>query len=341
MHNEPLLNALCIFCEKIGADKSIIQGAGGNVSIKIDEIIWVKASGTWLADANWKNIFVPLNLKKIQNDFANCDFEKLKNIGDEYIVEEYKALNLKPSIETLFHAIMPQKIVVHAHSMNSIILSCLENGGQLVHKTNDYNNLVFIDYFKPGLQLAKAIYEKIYKNAKSQIVILNNHGIIIGAQNIKTADDLLYNFEKENEFKNRFIENNIMPNLPINGAQYYYPINGTKDFSNDYFACEILCNKILTPDWAVFLSNGIKFISNDKFNDKNFIYPTNKDAIIVENIGIFANNNLSKNGRAILEIIIEIAMRIPKNAKLKCLNASQIHELQNWDAEKYRKSISV
>ena len=75
MHNEPLLNALCIFCEKIGADKSIIQGAGGNVSIKIDDIIWVKASGTWLADANRKNIFVPLNLKKIQNDFANCDFE--------------------------------------------------------------------------------------------------------------------------------------------------------------------------------------------------------------------------------------------------------------------------
>lgn len=341
MYTDPLLNELCISCEKIGADKSIIQGAGGNVSIKIGEIIWVKASGTWLADAKRKNIFVPLNLKKIQNDFANEDFEKLNNIGYEYIIEEYKTLNLKPSIETLFHAIMPQKIVVHAHSINSIILSCLENGLQLAQDVNDYNNLVFIDYFKPGLQLAKAINQKIDKNAKSQIAILQNHGILIGAQNIKIANDLLYNFENENQFENQYVENNIVPNLPQNGAQNYSPIDNTKDFSNDYFICEILCNKTLTPDWAVFLSNGIEFISSDKFNDRHFRFPTNKDAIIIENIGIFANKNLSKNGREILNIIIEIARRIPKNANLKCLDASQIHELQNWDAEKYRKSISI
>lgn len=341
MYTEPLLNELCIFCEKIGSDKSIIQGAGGNVSIKIGEIIWVKASGTWLADANRKNIFIPLNLKKIQNDFANCHFEKLNNIGDEYIIEEYRELNLRPSIETLFHAIMPQKVIVHAHSINSIILSCLENGWQIAQEVSDYNNIVFIDYFKPGLQLAKAIYKKIDKKAKAQIVILQNHGIIIGAQNIKTANDLIYNFEKENEFENQFIENNIVPILPQKGAQNYSPIDNTKDFLNDYSICEILCNKILTPDWAVFLSNGIEFISSDKSNDKNFIFPTNKDAIIIENIGIFANKNLSKNGREILNIIIEIARRIPKNANLKCLDASQIHELQNWDAEKYRKSISV
>ena len=46
------------FCE-LSADSNrnplLVQGAGGNTSIKEDGLLWVKASGTWLSEATEKN----------------------------------------------------------------------------------------------------------------------------------------------------------------------------------------------------------------------------------------------------------------------------------------------
>ena len=52
------LKKLSNLSEDIGKNLNLIQGAGGNSSVKIDEVLWVKASGYWLSDANKKNIFV-------------------------------------------------------------------------------------------------------------------------------------------------------------------------------------------------------------------------------------------------------------------------------------------
>ena len=36
---------------RLGADPLVIQGAGGNTSVKDGAVMWIKASGTQLADA--------------------------------------------------------------------------------------------------------------------------------------------------------------------------------------------------------------------------------------------------------------------------------------------------
>ena len=45
------LAALCAVSRRIGADAALVQGAGGNTSLKRDGVLWVKASGRWLARA--------------------------------------------------------------------------------------------------------------------------------------------------------------------------------------------------------------------------------------------------------------------------------------------------
>ena len=42
---------------RIGQDIDLVQGAGGNSSAKEGEVLWVKASGTWLAAARDQPIF--------------------------------------------------------------------------------------------------------------------------------------------------------------------------------------------------------------------------------------------------------------------------------------------
>ena len=46
----------------LGSNLDWVQGAGGNTSVKDNGVLWVKASGFWLADAQNKNIFVLIRL---------------------------------------------------------------------------------------------------------------------------------------------------------------------------------------------------------------------------------------------------------------------------------------
>lgn len=100
----------------------LIQGGGGNTSIKTGDRLWVKASGTWLSQAEAKLIFVSLPLDEIRCRISAGDAEDLSDLaegGDD----------LRPSIETTLHAIFPQPVVVHVHSVNAIAWS-VEQGGR-------------------------------------------------------------------------------------------------------------------------------------------------------------------------------------------------------------------
>jgi rhamnose utilization protein RhaD (predicted bifunctional aldolase and dehydrogenase) len=69
-----LKDSVIDYCAHIGADPMLVQGAGGNVSWKDGETLWVKASGAWLADAARKEIFVPVDLTHLQQAIASGDF---------------------------------------------------------------------------------------------------------------------------------------------------------------------------------------------------------------------------------------------------------------------------
>lgn len=62
MRPPQMLNELCRMSARVGRNILLVQGAGGNSSVKEDDVLWVKASGTWLADAEDKDIFVPVAL---------------------------------------------------------------------------------------------------------------------------------------------------------------------------------------------------------------------------------------------------------------------------------------
>ena len=108
-----LKDSVIDYCTHIGADPMLVQGAGGNVSWKDGETLWVKASGTWLADAARKEIFVPVDLTHLQRVIAAGDFNVSPMV--------FGGSNLRPSIETLLHVLMPHKVVVHFHAVEVLV----------------------------------------------------------------------------------------------------------------------------------------------------------------------------------------------------------------------------
>ena len=49
MTNE--MTALRALSAKVGANPLLVQAAGGNTSLKENGVLWIKASGTWLMNA--------------------------------------------------------------------------------------------------------------------------------------------------------------------------------------------------------------------------------------------------------------------------------------------------
>ena len=160
---------------EIGIRKELIQGAGGNTSYKIGNILWIKASGKKLENARKESIFIPLNLQEVIKSIKlgienNENFKPLINT------------KLRASIETGFHAILPYKYVLHTHPIDIISQSIFNDAKDSIGKALKGIDWTWISYKKPGHELARSIYLSNKKSVNS-VYILENHGLIICADN--------------------------------------------------------------------------------------------------------------------------------------------------------------
>src|SRR5262245_20793043 len=99
---DPQLTALLELTARFGSDPLLTQASTGNSCLKLDGVLWIKASGKWMADANRENILIPLNLARAVADFAN-DLDPA-------------CQDPCASIETAMHAVLPHRVVFHLHS---------------------------------------------------------------------------------------------------------------------------------------------------------------------------------------------------------------------------------
>src|SRR5271170_5985194 len=95
---------------RVGRDPLMVQASNGNISVKMDGVLWIKASGRWLANADREEILVPISLSHIRKCLMK---------GEE-IRGDWPTCRLRPSIETAMHSVIKQSVVLHVHSVNAI-----------------------------------------------------------------------------------------------------------------------------------------------------------------------------------------------------------------------------
>ena len=118
--------SIACYCEEIGLDSKLVQGAGGNVSWKDQDTLWIKASGEWLADARKKDIFLPIDLKHLKDSIKKSDFDVIPKLLSK--------TKLRPSIETLFHAVMPHRVILHLHPIVPLSYLVRKDCFQMIEK---------------------------------------------------------------------------------------------------------------------------------------------------------------------------------------------------------------
>jgi rhamnose utilization protein RhaD (predicted bifunctional aldolase and dehydrogenase) len=328
------------YCAAIGADSLLVQGAGGNASWKDGDTLWVKASGTWLSDAAEKDIFVPVILGHLQQAIAVSNFMVTPRMHSES--------NLRPSIETLLHALMPHPVVVHLHAIeilahlvrHDVELTLLASLGSLVRWTR-------VSYQKPGAELARAVCEALASTQDANVVFLQNHGVVIGGSDIAEVDAILKRLVDTLKIPTRTVSNLPSPDFDISIAEnkFYTPI---QDPLVHQLAMDMALYKRLVSDWAlypdhvVFLGAKANVYESIDILKKSLASKAElPELVLVQGVGVFVLPEFNQGKRLQLRCYYDVLTRQEEYVTLNSLNNEEIADLLSWDAEKYRMLVAM
>jgi rhamnose utilization protein RhaD (predicted bifunctional aldolase and dehydrogenase) len=325
------------YSTEVGSDPMLIQGAGGNASWKDGTTLWIKASGTWLSDAAQKDIFVPIDIPQTLAliDSGASDLSAAR-IGDS---------PLRPSIETCLHALLPQKFVIHFHAVDVIAHAALRDGRKVLGQRLQGLDWAWVDYVKPGPDLARAVTASIGPAKAPEILVLGNHGLVIAAPTLEHLDHLL-----KDVLARCAIPPRIPPTAPLeqlaslvaqwDGMGYTLP----EDQRCHALALDAICLQlagtawVLYPDHAVFLGAHATIVDTPWASGRTGPAP---ECVIVPGRGVLLRKDLSAGQLAMLSCYVDVTLRLDSTEDVAALNHSDIAELLNWDAEKYRQSLNA
>ncbi len=178
--------ALRVYTSRLlGENSSLVLHGGGNTSVKIDDILYVKGSGWDLATIEEEG-FSPvktIELIKLLNYERLSDSEMVK-LQREALIDK-NAPN--PSVEAILHALIPYKFVDHTHADAMVTISNSNYGEEIISKI--YRDYLIVPYVMPGFLLAKMVYnmsEWVDWEAIQGIILLN-HGIFTFANSAKES----------------------------------------------------------------------------------------------------------------------------------------------------------
>jgi rhamnose utilization protein RhaD (predicted bifunctional aldolase and dehydrogenase) len=338
------LEALRQLSARIGANPLLVQGAGGNTSIKENGVLWIKASGKWLSEAAREDMFVPVSLEPLLAALKedHSDAER----AEKFIAPGHAFKELRPSIETTVHALLPQKIVVHVHCVSTIAHAVQHNAEKRTAPLLRGFPYAFIPYRRPGLPLAKAIAERV--KPETNVLILGNHGLVVAAETVAAAASLLDDVCSRLQLEPR---KSVEPNLPALaqyafGSSYRLPAAPRAHAAAlDPLSCAMAAGGSLYPDHVVFLGAG-SVISRPGESAK-MIEAAAKDAgvpppvsILFPGQGVLMRGDADSGAEAMAECLAEVTGRISLSAHVRYLSPEENAELLNWDAEKYRQELN-
>ena len=196
-HPTAILDELIALARRFGEDPGFSRGGGGNASAKADGVLWIKPSGVPLATLQ-ADALVPLDtarlLEMLESDPA------VTHPGDDPVMRVAVEARLapaggrRPSVELLFHALLPERFVLHTHPVLVNAVGCNRDGADLARRLFG-DSVIWVPYTDPGLPLANAIraaraeHEARTGTPPPRLTLLANHGLIVTGDTARDIED--------------------------------------------------------------------------------------------------------------------------------------------------------
>jgi rhamnose utilization protein RhaD (predicted bifunctional aldolase and dehydrogenase) len=305
---------------RLGQDPQQVQGPGGNTSCKLGTAMWIKASGTLLADAGQKPIFMAV-------DRALARAEAVGAGDGTCMASRLDASNaLRPSIETTFHALIDWPVVVHTHSIAALVHAICPEGRVEAQTRLAGLDPVIVPYAKPGLPLTSAIAAR--PQAGARLWLLQNHGLICAGDDAASVASLLGEVERRLAVPRLDDVTGEQPGAAPEGRVW---LPGSHGLARDARLCRIIQAGSYYPDHVVFLGPAVPLIAPD----------CAAPLALVPGQGLALRSDATAAQRAMAQAILDVLTRLPGDWEPEALSPQDEAELLDWDAEKYRQALAA
>ncbi|MEI9417949.1 class II aldolase/adducin family protein [Mesorhizobium sp. Cs1321R2N1] len=333
------LAALRALSASIGLNPHMTQAAGGNTSLKAGDTLWIKASGTWLKDALSDDIMVPVAMAPLLKAVEQRD--PVADKPQAFAIEDLNPRGLRPSIETTVHALMPQRVVLHVHCVDTISLAVQADGEAEVARRLGDIKWAWVPYFRPGLPLARGIAEKLRPGV--DVLILGNHGLVVAAETVAAAEALLHRVRSLLARQPRTTAAPDIAALTALAGDYRLPADGEAHaVALDAESLDMAEAGSLYPDHVIFLGQG-SVVAEPGEDVAGVIARVGAApvAILFPRAGVLMRGDASAGADAMQRCLADVTARVDAKARLNYLTAAENDELVNWDAEQYRQKLNA
>lgn len=375
-----LVEELIQVANAFGADPEYSRAGGGNASVKVDGVLRIKPSGVPLAT------LAAADLVGLRNDVLLEALHSDEPVdGDPVQAAAAKALvdapgGRRPSVEILFHALIPDALVLHTHPLVANALTCNTDAEALTAELFG-DEAVFVPYTDPGVPLARAVEEAREAHTARTgrpapgITLLGNHGIIVSgnsaAELTERAERLTATIAAAIDAGAvtapavatiptgvREVVNTVAPTLRglLGGPDRLAVV--TSDASELVRAVTttpagtaILADGPLIPDQIVYAGSFPLVL--DPAADATAVSVAvaayrdayGKDPVIVVVPGVVAfgagaDLAAARTALATFTDALRVARDANRIGTVRCLDAAERGFIENWEAESYRKAVA-
>ena len=193
-----LLSTLTELTRKFGS-ADYVKGGGGNSSVKTDDTIWVKPSGSTMGTISAER-FVELDragIKRMDEVSVTGDADKREALAKDIMTAAVKPGSKgRPSVETPLHNLFETAFVIHTHPVLVNGMTCAKNGEEVCKKL--FPQALWMGYIDPGITLYQSVRDKVAEyqaefGKQPEVVFLKNHGVFVAADTPERIEEVYNN----------------------------------------------------------------------------------------------------------------------------------------------------
>jgi rhamnose utilization protein RhaD (predicted bifunctional aldolase and dehydrogenase) len=357
-----------------GSNPDYVIAGGGNASFKDNEMLYIKGSGTALADAV-PEAFVRMDRKALARMWektypAESTAREKEVLADLMAAKRAGEEQKRPSVETSLHDLLPFDYVVHLHPAMVNGMTCSVQGESAMKEI--FPEAIWIPSTNPGyilsLKVKTALDEYKAKHGRpAALIFLQNHGVFVGADNIEGIKelygDIIGRLEKKikrwPDFsgENRKAPRELSPVLAgLAGGNAVFLYNKeiaslVKDRPSFYPV-----SSAFTPDHIVYAGSDPLFIeaaTKAAFQEaalretwKNHTGKTGRPPKIaaVQGLGVFGLGGSGKTADLAARLFIDtvkVAVYSESFGGPKFMIRNQIDFINNWEVEDFRTKVAA
>lgn len=350
--NKAELDLFASLSQTVGARADYVQGGGGNTSVKLaDGLMAIKASGYRLADIRADAAYAVLDGAAVRNFYETheaSEFGDVEKAGADFAKAQIREIEglprLRPSVEAGFHSVL-DRYVIHSHSVYANLAACAANGREIVQKAlaGKPYSWGFVPYTDPGACLTFSIRDELRRVEKDTgkrpaVLFLQNHGLIAHSNDAQAAMEI--HADVNAQIAGFFgMKGSAFPTISLvqcgeglyrSGTPFVRECLQSGKYDESFFI-----EKPLYPDQMVFLVG--TFSVGESTPEEGCCIADMKTGEILYRMNRQKAQTTEETIAAVLFIVENIGRR---GYELSTMGEAARHFIENWESEKYRKSLT-